>query len=277
MSGAELAARITAASAARADFERQRRAFARGDGPRPEWADWAVRLSATVGQLVAWLADPASRPAGSTGVGPDGWAAVAPADLGVVVGALYDAAACHDGHGGDRAAAAGGTPQTRRGARRGGDLGLTCPRAPGRGCSPSVRPAVVPGRGDVPAAALPGHGQPGRCVDVAGAAVGGLVALGPAIVTAVTQGRARRPSRGPGGRSRRGRAAAAVERLIGAANAMRKLFRHWRTRSRPAASSTSTTARFSARRPMKPLTSSIRPRPRYGSTAATAPAISPAP
>jgi len=106
VSGAELAARITAASAARADFERQRRAFARGDGPRPEWADWAVRLSATVGQLVACLADPAARSAGSTGVGPDGWAAVAPADLGVVAGALYDAAACHDRHGGDPAAVA---------------------------------------------------------------------------------------------------------------------------------------------------------------------------
>jgi hypothetical protein len=51
-------------------------------------------------------ADPAAQPAGSTGVGPDGWAAVAPFDLGVVLGALADAAACHDRPGGDPAAPA---------------------------------------------------------------------------------------------------------------------------------------------------------------------------
>lgn len=117
MMPAELAARITAASAARADFERQRRAFARGDGQPVEWADWAVRLGQLLGQLLEIAAVPAARPAGSTGVGPDGWAAVAPADVPVIARALAEAATCHDRHGGDPSA----VPAYRRLGRALGD------------------------------------------------------------------------------------------------------------------------------------------------------------
>lgn len=103
MTGADLAARITAAAAVRADFERERQAFATGAGPRPEWADWAVRLSATAGQLLAVVDDAATMAPAATGLSPDGSAVVAAADVPVVTGALADAVMCHDAHGDDRA------------------------------------------------------------------------------------------------------------------------------------------------------------------------------
>ena len=59
-------------------------------------ADWLAGHQATQAATVAtW------RPV-VTGVSPDGSATIAAADLGVVLGALADAAACHLRHDGDR-------------------------------------------------------------------------------------------------------------------------------------------------------------------------------
>lgn len=62
MSGAELAARITAARAVRGDFEHETHEYAQGYGGVPRWAFWAPRLSAGLGALLDELGAPAAGP-----------------------------------------------------------------------------------------------------------------------------------------------------------------------------------------------------------------------
>lgn len=59
MSGAELAARITAAAAAHGDFERETHEYALQAGPEPRWPVWAPRLSTVLGALLDELGTPA--------------------------------------------------------------------------------------------------------------------------------------------------------------------------------------------------------------------------
>ena len=58
---AELAARLTAAAAIQADFERERHQHAMAGGPLPDWATWAQRLSLALAGLLdqAGISDPA--------------------------------------------------------------------------------------------------------------------------------------------------------------------------------------------------------------------------
>ena len=57
MSAAELAARITAASAVRADFERASRAHAQDGAQTPDWPVWAGRLSLALVSVLDALAE----------------------------------------------------------------------------------------------------------------------------------------------------------------------------------------------------------------------------
>ncbi|HWG62539.1 MAG TPA: hypothetical protein VG253_12575 [Streptosporangiaceae bacterium] len=82
MSGAELAARVTAAAAVLADYQRE--AAAADVAGR---AMWGARLADTLGYLLAGLAQPAS-----AGVLPDGSAWLTAADVGTVLGALHECA-----------------------------------------------------------------------------------------------------------------------------------------------------------------------------------------
>jgi hypothetical protein len=75
------------------DFEERRLESASIEMTLPDW----VRQSLTT--PAATVATPAPV---STGVAPDGSATIAAADLGLVLGALADAATCHLAHGGDR-------------------------------------------------------------------------------------------------------------------------------------------------------------------------------
>jgi len=52
VTGAELAARRTAASALRADFKRESYAYAMENGPVPDWVTWAQRLSLALAGLL---------------------------------------------------------------------------------------------------------------------------------------------------------------------------------------------------------------------------------
>jgi hypothetical protein len=52
VSGAELAARITAAAAALGDFRRAEAADATWEGPAAPWATWAGRLAAELGSVL---------------------------------------------------------------------------------------------------------------------------------------------------------------------------------------------------------------------------------
>lgn len=49
----ELAARVTSASAALADFRREDFDYTRGGGPQPSWQGWALRLAAELKSLLA--------------------------------------------------------------------------------------------------------------------------------------------------------------------------------------------------------------------------------
>jgi hypothetical protein len=53
---AETAARITAAAAVRADFERESHAYAAEGGQRPDWATWSQRLSLALAGILDALA-----------------------------------------------------------------------------------------------------------------------------------------------------------------------------------------------------------------------------
>lgn len=89
MTGAELAARVTAARAARGDFERQKQDTPMRLGSGPAWQVWAERLSAELGGLLDALTLPASDSA-ATGINLDGSATLSPADVLVVIGAVRD-------------------------------------------------------------------------------------------------------------------------------------------------------------------------------------------
>jgi hypothetical protein len=55
MTGAELAARITAARAISADFRREGLSYVLDGGPEPDWANWAYRLQAELEAALAEL------------------------------------------------------------------------------------------------------------------------------------------------------------------------------------------------------------------------------
>jgi hypothetical protein len=52
----DLAARVTAAEAANADFRRETDAWLTGKGPEPAWSDWAFRLGSELESLTDGLA-----------------------------------------------------------------------------------------------------------------------------------------------------------------------------------------------------------------------------
>ena len=55
---AELAARVTAANAVLADFNREVDNYLDHDGPRPDYASWSYRLAGALGQVLTEIGAP---------------------------------------------------------------------------------------------------------------------------------------------------------------------------------------------------------------------------